>query len=123
MRDQVLIQIREDLKLPVDNKRESLVNFQNKILRPILKLQNKAILSYFIRHFNMQSIANLDVAQKKISIQHYVQKKPALKYTLIGFIVGFLSTEELSVVLENKKELEKRITSMLIQRICDQLCI
>jgi hypothetical protein len=50
-----------------------------------------------------------------------MQKDTALRNTLVGLVLAFLTEDEMSFFLNHKSELSKRIVALLCQRIGDQL--
>lgn len=98
-------------------------SFQNDVLRPILKFQNEIIILYF-KHFLIESKIDFD----KLKHSHKITKVHDLfktniqfKQFCLGFIVAYFSTVEFEYYTQNKKEINKRIIAMLIERICSQL--
>jgi hypothetical protein len=50
-----------------------------------------------------------------------VKQDVNVKNTLLPLIIGFFTSDEVEFYLANHKEVNRRITSMLIQRFQDQL--
>lgn len=108
--------------IPTDATRSPLPleQFQNDVLRPILKFQNDAFVSYFKAH-----IGDAILPQKPVTLEAFIktrlQKDLALRNTCLGLTIGLLTAEELPFYFEHKTELNKRIIQMLCQRLIDQL--
>lgn len=100
-----------------------LEKFQNEILRPILKIQNKLLLSFFLDYTKSKNkeFDDLSDEKKETWIDSIFSKDLAFKNTLTGLILGVLENQEFSVYLEHKTELNKRILQMAKQRIKDNL--
>ena len=108
--------------IPTDATRSPLPleQFQNDVLRPILKFQNDAFVSYFRTH-----LADAVLPTRTLTLEEFIksrlQKDLALRNTCIGMTIGLLTAEELPFYFEHKTELNKRIIQMLCQRLIDQL--
>ncbi|MBM3938019.1 MAG: glyoxalase [Sphingomonadales bacterium] len=109
-------------EIPTDSTRSPLPmeHFQNEVIRPILKFQNDAFVSYFKAH-----IGDATLPQKPATLEAFIktrlQKDLTLRNTCLGLTIGLLTTEELPFYFEHKTELNKRIIQMLCQRLIDQL--
>lgn len=122
-RSSSLISIRPKLVLP-QNKDQSLIEkFQNAVLRPILKFQHHPILFRFYKDsltlksgfHEMNASAKTDYILLRLKSDSLIQKE------YIGMIVGLMADEELAIYWEFKKEMDKRIVSMISQRIISDL--
>lgn len=124
-RDASLKEIRMQLELEVlsDKTQEEL--FMHLTLRPILKFQNDLIMQ-LIRSSKQINFDLLDGKQKNESEKRayftsWLQKNSKLKAVLIGSIVGLFNQEELANYLNQHKEIDKRITEMIITRFISQM--
>ncbi len=102
---------------------EPLENFQNNTLRQVLKLQNNILLSVCIdflenRHKNFTT---RDQTVKVSLIYEALKTEISLKKLLYGVIIGHFTEEELKFYLQNKTEINKRLTAFIFKRIKDQL--
>lgn len=106
-----------------NNKSSSIETFQSNTLRPILKFQNEILIMYFNNALKENKIEfnALTFSKKTFSIHQLLKTNHALKQTLLGFMIGFFSDEEMSFYLENKKEINKRLIAMIIERLCSQI--
>jgi|ERR1700741_3476176 len=98
-------------------------SFQNDVLRPILKFQNDIIILYF-KHFLIETkidFEKLKHSHKVTKVHDLFKTNIQFKQFCVGLIVGYFSTVEFEYYTENKKEINKRIIAMLIERICSQL--
>lgn len=98
-------------------------SFQNDVLRPILKFQNEIIILYF-QHFILESkieFNTLKHSHKVTRVHDLFKTNIQFKQFYLGLIVGYFSVEEFRHYSANKKEINKRIIAMLIERICSQL--
>ncbi len=99
--------------------------FQNQVLRPILKLQNDLILAMFQNYLKQNKIDfdQLFVANKLLSIENAIQKDVTFKHELKGIIIGFFTLEEFQFYVLNTSNLNKRIITMLLERIKSQIIL
>jgi len=98
-------------------------NFQNKTLRPILKLQNDIIVPFFIAFCKKQK-TSIDSFRKEDFFNNvftFIKKNTVLRNQLIGLVLGQFTTEELAMYLEKDTAFNKRILQMVAQRIVDNL--
>ena len=93
--------------------------FQNKTLRPIIKLQHNLLVSYFKEYLNSKNILfkSLTVQKKIEFIDSAFQRDNAFKSEVKGLIIGHLTDEEFQKYSIDKGDYNKRILTMLKQRI------
>lgn len=93
--------------------------FQNEVLRPILKYQHELICCLIQQEKLFQKqITNVStLEQKRAIIKRYFLSQQNHKNFLIGQICGLMTSSEFDFYLKTKKELDKRITNMLTDRI------
>lgn len=98
-------------------------NFQNKTLRPILKFQNELLLEIFRNYIDLRkgTFRKLSIEKKKIYILENIKKDHKLNHLLLGTVIGQFTLEEWKAYQFEEKELKKRTTNMLIQRLQDQV--
>jgi hypothetical protein len=97
--------------------------FQSSSLRPILKFQNELLLTIFNNYIldNKIQFAELKEEKKKEFIFNHFKNNQAAKLFYLGIIIGMFTKEEYTFYTSNKQEINKRITSMLIERLSSQL--
>ncbi|EWH14657.1 glyoxalase [Cellulophaga geojensis KL-A] len=97
--------------------------FQNKTIRPILKLQNDLILvvfkNYIKKHKN--KFYNLSLEKRLEYIENAIQRDIKFRNALKGIIIGQFTVEEYETYTLNSSALNKRMMSMAITRLKDQL--
>ncbi|WBU89116.1 glyoxalase [Cellulophaga omnivescoria] len=97
--------------------------FQNKTIRPILKLQNDLILvvfkNYIKKHKN--KFYNLTLEKRLEYIENAIQRDIKFRNALKGIIIGQFTVEEYEAYTLNSSALNKRMMSMAITRLKDQL--
>lgn len=99
--------------------------FQTLTLRPILKHQNDLLLGLFKNHIAKSKVMyySLSPENKVLFIENSLQKNIVLKNKLIGVTLGMLTIEELAVYRANTNLYNKRIMSLLIERIRNQISL
>ena len=121
-RNENLLSIRPSIN---SNNSESsnIENFQNSVLRPILKFQNELLIAVFknyIERFKNQ-FYELTIDQKLNYIDNAIQKNTKFRNTLKGIVLGMFSVDEYLIYTTNASEINKRINQMISERIKDQL--
>ena len=117
------LELRSALDIPSFENTTAIEKFQNETLRPVLKLQNEVYLSVFENYaIKLKSaFKTLSTEKKWIFIEQSIQKDIALKNIFIGITIGMLTDEELEVYLLETKTYNKRILTMLIERLRNQI--
>ena len=97
--------------------------FQNQVLRPILKLQNDLVLAVFLNYLakNKMALKNQTLEKKEATIENALQKDIKLRNVLKGIIIGLFTADEYAVYLKNSSGLNKRMMSMLMERLKSQV--
>ncbi len=111
-------------KIEVDNtKSTELEIFQSVSLLPILKLQNEiifALINNFLAEHKVV-VKNLTDNKKIERIHDIFKNNIQQKQLLFGVVIGHFTHEEILFYNQNKKEVTKRIITMLLERVCSQL--
>ena len=97
--------------------------FQNDVLRPILKFQNDLLLQIFIDYANQYTgiFFKLSNQEKLTYIQQALSTNQRLRSLILGTIVGLFPVEDFGYYKLNSSDLNKRIITMTIQRLQNQL--
>jgi hypothetical protein len=97
--------------------------FQNDTIRPVIKMQHELLIGMFKAHplvkNSMKPKGPRLEFQKKV--RELISGQSALKSQFTGIIIGMLTSQEFEFYLLNQSELNKRIHSMVCQRIADSL--
>ena len=95
--------------------------FQNKTLRPVLKLQHAPLLQVFRHYLTKRKVAWQQLAQSdfKAKTEELLSRDNRLRGLLFGMLLGCLTEAELTYYLDHESEMNRRITSMLTERILD----
>lgn len=120
MRDTSLLTMRPTIELLPASKKEE--EFQNQVLRPILKLQNPITLQ-FLKASNFFETTLLYVDKQKVEkeLRALFQKDRELRNQVLGIIIGMMTEAEFAIYSSQRKEYNKRILSMQLARYADHL--
>lgn len=93
--------------------------FQNKTLRPIVKLQNDLFVlvfkNYVAKHKNVFHTLSLD---KKLNyIENAIQKDIKFRNSLKGMVIGQFTVDEYETYILNSSALNKRMMNLVIERL------
>jgi len=123
-RDNYLQSIRPIIlsALVTDNMSEN-ERFQNKTLRPIIKLQNDLFLAVFKNYIKKYKnvFYNLSLEKKMIYIENAIQKNIKFRNSLKGMVIGQFTTNEYETYIQNSSALNKRIMNIIMERLKDQV--
>jgi hypothetical protein len=117
--DQTLIDLRPLVPTEIE-KASEIEQFQNEVLRPILKFQH----DLFVAESRSNQILNRcfqkeTIEGKRTEIKHVFSKNAHVKYLMIGMVTGLMTAEEFQKYQLHKSEYDKRLSNMLIERIMD----
>ena len=96
-------------------------DFQNKVLRPIIKMQSDLLMA----HIRAQIVLlkydwdAFDTAKRKEIVTALMTNDQLFKRELIGMIVGQFEPDEHETYLGMRNELNRRITQIVLQRALD----
>ncbi|WBX74356.1 glyoxalase [Tenacibaculum pacificus] len=96
-------------------------DFQNKTIRPILKLQHDLILQFFIFFCKNQKVDIINIEKEKFNkaVNNITKKNINLKNQFLGLIIGQFTVGEFEFYKDNNTDINKRILTMIGQRIKD----
>jgi hypothetical protein len=122
-RDVFLKEFRGQTIGTVTNQSSSEEEFQNQVLRPILKLQNDLFIASFINHIakNKIDFNSFSVDKKMALIENVIQKDSKYRNACKGMIIGLFTAEEYAQYIKNSSGLNKRMMGMLVERLKSQL--
>ncbi len=119
-RTEELLNLRPKIKsIQQDLNTSHLEQFQNDKLRPILKLQHEIVLALFQSNLfrNKVLFAELKVEEKRSKLDQLFQKNLSFKNQSIGAVIGMLTLDEYTVYTKDTSAHNRRIITMLKQRI------
>jgi len=122
-RDTHVLELRGEA-LGTINQQSSLEEaFQNKTLRPILKIQNDLFIAVFINYAIKQKnvFFSLTPEKKMAYIENVIQRDIKFRNSLKGIIIGLFTVDEYNEYIQNSSNLNKRMMNMLIERLKSQI--
>ncbi len=124
-RDIALLDLRGDSIGSINNQSSSEELFQNKTLRPILKLQNDLFILVFINYAVKQKNTFFDLSpdKKLLYIENTIQRDIKFRNSLKGMVISLFTSEEYEDYIKNSSNLNKRMMNMLIERLKSQVLL
>ncbi|MCK0159543.1 glyoxalase [Allomuricauda sp. F6463D] len=97
--------------------------FQNRTLRPVIKLQNDLLVEAFKNYANKHKGAfyELSLEKKFEYIERAIQKDIKFRNSLKGMLIGQFTVEEYRDYITNSSALNKRMMNMVVERLKDQI--
>ncbi len=97
--------------------------FQNKTLRPVIKLQSDLLLASFKNYVNKHKnvFYDLNVEKKLDYIENAIHKDMKFRNSLKGIIIGQFTLEEFENYIQNSSALNKRMMDIVKERLKDNL--
>ncbi|NJW53194.1 glyoxalase [Salinimicrobium oceani] len=94
-------------------------SFQNRTLRPVIKLQNDLLLEAFKNYVQKHKNGFLEMSvEKRLHfIENAIQKDIKFRNSLKGMIIGQFTIEEYQYYITNSSALNKRMMNLVIERI------
>lgn len=123
-RDMVLKQLRPAIeKAKVLDQTGSTEKFQNQTLRPVVKLQHNLLLAFFSQYIRKRKnvFHTLDLNKRLAYIENALYKDTTFKNSIKGIIIGQFTLTEYETYLENPSALNKRITTLIKERLQDNI--
>jgi len=122
-RDVFLKEFRGEKIGSVSSQSSSDETFQNEVLRPILKLQNDLFIASFKNYITKykSDFYSQTTEQKLVAIENSIQKDVKYRNALKGMVIGLLTVDEYSIYIKNSSGLNKRMMTMLIERLKSQV--
>jgi len=123
IRDEFIIALRGEMMGTVDNQSSTEEVFQNKVIRPILKLQNDLFIDVFKNYITKYKNEFYTYsAEKKVQyIENAIHKDIKFRNSLKGMVIGLFTIEEYAEYIKNSSSLNKRMMNMLIERLKSQV--
>ena len=97
--------------------------FQNQVIRPILKFQNELLIKLFLSNCKTYKInfTEFNSEEKHDYINHIFKKDFKLRASFIGTIIALFTLEEFEKYSVNRQIYNKRIIQMLTERLKNQM--
>lgn len=124
-RDIMLLELRGNAIGNVTDQSSAEEIFQNKTLRPILKIQNDLFVEVFTNYAIKQKgvFFTLSPDKKLTYIENTIQKDIKFRNSLKGMVIGLFTIEEYTSYIKNSSNLNKRMMTMLIERLKSQVLL
>ena len=96
--------------------------FQNQVIRPILKFQNELFIKLFLSNCKTYKInfTEFNSEKKHDYINHIFKKDFKLRASFIGTIIALFTLEEFEKYSVNQHLYNKRMIQMLTERLKNQ---
>jgi hypothetical protein len=122
-RDITVLELRGETFGIINNQSSSEETFQNKTLRPILKMQNDLFIQVFINYAVKQKnvFFSLTPEKKMIYIENVIQRDIKFRNSLKGMIIALFTLDEYAEYIKISSNLNKRMMNMLVERLKSQL--
>ena len=97
--------------------------FQNKTIRPIVKLQNDLFLEVFKNYIRKRknTFYELSLEKRLAFIENAIQKDTKFRNSLKGMIIGQFTVEEYNIYTQNSSALNKRMMNIVKERLQDNI--
>ncbi len=122
-RDNNVLELRGEALGTITNQSSAEEVFQNRTLRPILKLQNDLFIQVFINYAVKQKkvFFTLSPEKKEAYIENVIHRDIKFRNSLKGMIIAFFTLDEYAEYIQISSNLNKRMMNMLIERLKSQL--
>ena len=122
-RDTHVLELRGESYGTINNQSSSEEIFQNKTLRPILKMQNDLFIQVFINYAVKQKnvFFSLTPEKKMVYIENVIQRDIKFRNLLKGMIIALFTLDEYAEYIRISSNLNKRMMNMLVERLKSQL--
>ena len=122
-RDSIILNLRGETIGTIHPQSSKEEAFQNKTIRPILKLQNDIFIESFLNYVNKHKndFYNLSVEKKLFFIENAIHKDIKFRNALKGMMIALFTVEEFREYIQNSSNINKRMMNMLIERLKDQV--
>lgn len=100
-------------------------SFQNKTLRPIIKLQHDLFIAvfhnYIVIHKNV--FFDLSLEEQLVYIENAIQKDIKFRNSLKGMVVGQFTVKEYELYIQNASAINKRMLTIVKERLIHSIQI
>ncbi|CAM3407968.1 glyoxalase [Aequorivita lipolytica] len=123
-RDSLLLNMRPEIpSARITPNMSANESFQNKTLRPVIKLQHQLLLAAFKNYINKHKnvFYSLSVEKKLDYIENAIHKDMKFRNSLKGIIIGQFTLDEFEIYIQNSSALNKRMMDIVKERLKDNL--
>ncbi|WP_418636375.1 glyoxalase [Winogradskyella sp.] len=97
--------------------------FQNKTIRPIVKLQHDLLIvvfkNYITKHKNV--FYELSLEKQLAYIDNTIHKDTKFRNAVKGMLIGQFTVEEYALYIQNSSSLNKRMMTIVKERLIDSI--
>jgi predicted histidine transporter YuiF (NhaC family) len=97
--------------------------FQNKTIRPIIKMQHDLLIAFLESYLQKRKIdfSKVSEEKKQMKIKAILEKDIQFRNVILGSILAHFSMDEYFYYNTSTSEMNKRIIKIIIQRFQDSL--
>ena len=123
-RSKLLLKIRPEI--PSAKIYKSMSNdeaFQNKTLRPIIKMQNDLFIAVFKNYISKRKnvFYELTLQKQMVYIENAIHKDMKFRNSLKGMVIGQFTIEEYELYIINSSALNKRMMNIVKERLLSSI--
>ena len=118
------VQSRPDIQsLKITNKISEEVNFQNKVLRPIIKMKHEMLIAHFKNYIASNKLPwkELDDTRKIDFIENAFTRDLAFRNEVRGLVIGQFTLEEYYQYIKMVRGSNKRMNNIIKERMMSHL--
>lgn len=122
-RDEFITALRGEAIGNVNSESTADEQFQNQVMRPILKIQNDLFLDVFRNYVAKykNDFYSYSAERKLQYIENSIQKDIKFRNSLKGMVIALFTIAEYDQYIKNSSQLNKRMMNMLIERLKSQV--
>lgn len=107
----------------VNSQTTEVEEFQNIVIRPIIKMQHNLLIAFFENYLQKRKIdfVILTDQKKRAKIKSILEKDIQFKNMVLGSILGHFSVDEYATYIQNSSEFNRRIRQIIIKRLQDSI--
>ncbi len=107
----------------VNNQTTAIEEFQNTVIRPIIKMQHLLLIALFRSYLIKRKInfSILSEDEKKAKIKVILQKDLQFKNIILGTIIGHFKSDEYKTYDTSVSSYNRRILNITIKRLQDSI--
>jgi hypothetical protein len=124
MRSENLLAIRPIIaSAKIYNSMSSEELFQNKTLRPIIKMQHNLFIAVFSNYISKRKnvFYELSLEKQLAYIENAIHKDMKYRNSVKGMIIGQFTVEEYTLYIENSSALNKRMINIVKERLINSV--
>ena len=97
--------------------------FQNKTLRPIIKMQHELLIAVFRNYIKKRKnvFYELSLPKQLAYIDNAIHKDMKFRNSVKGMIIGQFTVEEYNLYIQNSSALNKRMMNIVKERLIDSI--